>query len=145
MLEWLHRIKEFSVKVQVLGRNTRKMRYVKYLLIAICRELRIDRLNIDLTITLDPSLRDDGEVSMIGTEYRMTLNPNGDPTKVGLALAHELTHVKQYARGTLKNLGNNRRSWRGKVYEADTPYLSRPWELQALAQQEILLRRALEA
>ena len=59
-------------------------------------------------------------------------------------LAHEMIHVKQLAKGHLIFKKNNARVWMGKHYPAKTKYLDQPWELQALAQQEIVIRRAIE-
>jgi hypothetical protein len=65
--------------------------------------------------------------------------------KFGLSLAHELTHVKQFATGKLSDTKNGSRIWNGVKYPRKTPYMNQPWELQAFANQEIIFRRALEA
>jgi hypothetical protein len=65
-------------------------------------------------------------------------------TALLVTLAHELVHVKQMIRGTLKFVGDGDAMWRGKFYPAaSTAYLDLPWELQAFAQQEIIARRAM--
>ena len=51
-----------------------------------------------------------------------------------LALAHEMTHLSQYARGELKDLFRPVRmtKWRGIKYNADTvDYWSAPWERES--------------
>lgn len=58
------------------------------------------------------------------------------------ALAHEMVHVKQIARGLLVHKvvrGKEVSFWRGKNYEK-TPYLQKPWEIQAFARQELMIR-----
>lgn len=62
---------------------------------------------------------------------------------LGVALAHELVHVRQYARGFLKQLECGSYSWCGKKYGNDTDYLDLPWEIDAFSRQEILFRRAI--
>ena len=62
---------------------------------------------------------------------------------LGVTLAHEMVHVKQLAKGTLRAVGGDK-WWRGKKYSRRTKYLDMPWEIDAFAQQEIIFRRALE-
>jgi hypothetical protein len=59
-------------------------------------------------------------------------------------LAHEMVHVRQLAKGIMKFKANNVRIWRGRRYTNKTPYLDQPWELDAFARQEIIVRRAIE-
>lgn len=60
-------------------------------------------------------------------------------------LAHEMVHVRQLAKGLLVFLPNGVRIWKGVRYtEKKTHYLDQPWEQDAFAQQEIIVRRALE-
>lgn len=62
---------------------------------------------------------------------------------LGITLAHEMVHVKQLAKGTLRS-ENGVNYWRGKRYSSRVRYMNRPWELEAFARQEILFRRAIE-
>ena len=64
--------------------------------------------------------------------------------EMSTTLAHEMVHVKQLAKGQMKFLPNEARIWKGKRYSKKTKYLDQPWELDAFAKQEILLRRAIE-
>ena len=64
---------------------------------------------------------------------------------VALTLAHEMVHVRQLAKGIMKFLPNGSRMWMGKKYTKKTPYMDQPWELDAFAKQEIILRRAIES
>ena len=60
-------------------------------------------------------------------------------------LAHEMVHVRQLAKGMLKYLPNEHKIWMGKRYTKKTKYLDQPWELDAFARQEIILRKAIES
>lgn len=62
---------------------------------------------------------------------------------MGVTLAHEMVHVRQMAKGILQ-MDNGRRYWQGRLYNKKTKYLDQPWELDALARQDIVFRRALE-
>lgn len=59
-------------------------------------------------------------------------------------LAHEMVHVRQLAKGIMKFQPNHVRIWRGRRYTKKTKYLDQPWELDAFARQEIIVRRAIE-
>lgn len=48
-----------------------------------------------------------------------------------LTIFHELTHMRQYATGQLRDLNNGSTNWRGKNYPADTNYWLMPWEVEA--------------
>lgn len=45
-------------------------------------------------------------------------------------ILHELVHVRQISSGQLVNLSNGW-LWKSKFYSFDSPYESRPWEVQA--------------
>ena len=64
--------------------------------------------------------------------------------EMGTTLAHEMVHVRQLAKGLMKFLPNQARIWKGKRYNKRTHYLDQPWELDAFARQEILIRKAIE-
>lgn len=81
--------------------------------------------------------------------YLVLIKPTKRVTKISLlnmalTLAHEMVHVRQLAKGIMKFLPNNERVWMGKRYSKKTKYLDMPWELDAFARQEIVLRKAIE-
>jgi hypothetical protein len=63
---------------------------------------------------------------------------------LAVTLAHEMVHVRQMAKGMLVLNSKKGHTWMGKKYSPKTPYLKQPWELDALAKQEIIMRRAIE-
>lgn len=63
--------------------------------------------------------------------------------EMGITLAHEMVHVKQLAKGTLKQV-NGVSFWKGKRYRKNHRYLSLPWEIEAFSKQELLFRTVLE-
>jgi len=81
--------------------------------------------------------------------YLVLIKPAKRLTKASLinmatTLAHEMVHVRQLAKGMMKLLPNDARMWMGKRYNKNVAYLNQPWELDAFAKQEILVRRAIE-
>jgi hypothetical protein len=47
------------------------------------------------------------------------------------------------AKGQLKYLTKQNRIWMGRHYTKKTRYLDQPWEQDAFARQEIIVRRAI--
>lgn len=72
-------------------------------------------------------------------EYIIFLKPDITVQELCQTLAHEMVHVKQYAKGQLqvKNLGVK---WCGKMYKYsdNISYVNRPWEIEAMKKETIL-------
>jgi hypothetical protein len=108
-------------------------------------QLKLTRSRKLLQIILDPDIDELGStIPLNGLDtYLVVLKPVKDLQALGATLAHELTHVAQFAKGTLQLTPRGKR-WKGRYYGRRTPYLSQPWEIQAFSKQEILFRRAIE-
>ena len=68
------------------------------------------------------------------------MNPNLSRRKMLQCLAHEMVHVKQYARGELSSELITAR-WQGKVYKITSSfedYLNWPWEVEAYGRDRSL-------
>ena len=125
--------------------TTKSRKYVESLLPSMIEQLKLAKHKKLLHIILDPDLEDLGTtVPLKGLDtYLIVLKPLKDLQALGATLAHELTHVAQFAKGTLQ-LTPRGKLWKGKYYGRKVPYLDQPWEIQAFAKQEILFRRAIE-
>ena len=66
-------------------------------------------------------------------DFTITINPNLGKRNMLLVLAHEMVHVKQYAKGEMKDyVRMNRVKWKGKVYnDKKIDYWEQPWEIEA--------------
>ena len=125
------------------GPKTR--RYIEAILPSMMTQLGLDRSRRLLMIKVDRDLEDQGStIPMLGIDtFLVVLKPTRNILNLGITLAHELTHVAQFAKGTLQVTPRGKK-WRGKFYGLKTPYLDQPWEVQAFSKQEILFRRAIE-
>jgi hypothetical protein len=125
------------------GAKTR--RYIEAVLPSMLAQLGLNRSRKLLMIKVDPELEELGTtVPLAGIDTMLVvLKPNRNWANLGVTLAHELTHVAQFAKGHLKPTPKGR-LWRGKFYSNKHPYLEQPWEIQAFAQQELIFRRAIE-
>ena len=120
-------------------------RFVESLLPSMIEQLKLTKSRKLLHVIIDPELEDLGTtVPLKGLDtYLVVLRPVKDIATLGATLAHELTHVAQFAKGTLQITPRGKR-WKGKYYGRRVPYLDQPWEIQAFAKQEIIMRRAIE-
>jgi len=119
--------------------------YIESVLPSMMAQLGLDRSRKLLVIKVDSELTELGTtVPLTGIDtFLVVLKPTKNWVNLGVTLAHELTHVAQFAKGLLKPTAKGR-TWKGKFYKADHPYLDQPWEIQAFARQEIVFRRAIE-
>jgi len=53
-------------------------------------------------------------------------------------LAHEMVHIKQWAKNELKEYVRKDAHWHGSPVSPDTPYRDLPWEVEAYAMQDKL-------
>lgn len=64
--------------------------------------------------------------------FTITVRPDLNKKQTLLAIAHEMVHVKQYARGELKDyLRTNRCKWKGEFFDEGLWYWDLPWEIEA--------------
>lgn len=112
---------------------------------SLLRQLNLQDRPGSILITFQRDCKDAGiTMPLPGARmYFVVLNPKTTLEALGMTLAHELVHVAQMTRGTLQGAPRGASKWAGVVYPASHPYLDRPWEIQAFAKQELLLRRAI--
>lgn len=128
-------------EIQARGKSKKLLQLV---MPSIIKQLNLTSSKKMVVITIQPDCDDDGLTVELPTAngYFVVLRTGMDIDNLGIALAHEMTHVYQMAKGLLKQVNGNS-FWRGKKFSKNTPYLSRPWEIQAFQNQELLFRRAL--
>ena len=119
--------------------------FVEALLPSMLEQLKLTRSKKFLHIIIDRSCEELGStIPLTGIDtYLVVLKPTRDLMSLGSTLAHEITHVAQFAKGTLQLTPKGKR-WKGRYYGRRTPYLEQPWEVQAFSKQEIVFRRAIE-
>jgi len=76
-------------------------------------------------------------------DFTITVDPNLGKRNTLIVLAHEMVHVKQYAKGEMKDyLRAKRVKWRGKVYDDNQmSYWDYPWEIEAHGREKGLYYR----
>lgn len=82
-----------------------------------------------------------GSVSQLGPKcLGMVLDPALDLERLILTVAHEMVHIKQYARGQVKEIPNRKsRYWMGK--KVTKGYFEQPWEIEAFSKERVLANK----
>ena len=125
--------------------GTKTKRYIESLLPNMLTQLKLTSSRQHLQIIVDKDIEHSGEtIPLQGVDtVLVVLKPTRNLVNLGITLAHELTHVAQFAKGTLQLTPKGKR-WKGKFYGRNVAYLSQPWEVQAFSKQELIFRRAIE-
>jgi len=126
------------------GRKTKK--FIEAILPSMLKQLKLENCRKALLIRVADECEgnDQGltlDMSELCGAYLIVIKATRKLIDLGLTLAHEMVHVKQLAKGVLKQRSNGH-TWAGKKYSKKTPYLDMPWEIEAFSKQELILRRA---
>jgi hypothetical protein len=132
----------------VVEGSARSKKFVEAMLPSMVRQLGLEKSRKALLIRVANECEGDTEGMTIDLSkwtgaYLVIIKPKRNLVQLGLTLAHEMVHVKQLAKGTLKQKRSGH-TWLGKMYGKKTPYLQMPWEIEAYSKQELILRRAFE-
>ena len=135
------------MEIEVEG-SARSKKFVEAMLPSMVRQLGLEKSRKALLIRIKNETEGETEGMTIDLSkwtgaYLVIIKPNRNLVQLGLTLAHEMVHVKQLAKGTLKQRRSGH-TWLGKMYSKKTPYLEMPWEIEAFSKQELILRRAFE-
>lgn len=134
--------------------GTKARKFLESLMPSLITQLNLDNSKRAVLVKITDDMDSGMEGATLNMEfadcYLVLIKKPKRLTKVSLlnmasTLAHEMVHVRQLAKGLMKFLPNQNRIWMGKQYTKKTKYLDQPWELDAFARQEILLRKAIEA
>ena len=140
------------MEILVQSRSPIKRKFILGLTTLLAKELRIEDCKFQLIVMLKRGLRKtqgcNGVAGKMGKIIGVGVDSDLNMDKLMITLAHEMVHVKQLVRGTLRYDmidGDEIVVWRGKQIDTSTMlYIDRPWEREAYSKQEILLRRISE-
>lgn len=82
-----------------------------------------------------------GTVSKIGPKgLCMVIDSSLDFERLLITIAHEMVHVKQYAKGQVQHSARGKtRYWMGKTVRKE--YYDQPWELEAFSKERVLANK----
>jgi hypothetical protein len=108
---------------------------------------------IDVTLNFDRSLSKKNEYAFCewedqshrAKEFTITIDSALGKRNMLLALAHEMVHVKQYAKGELKDYArSNKCKWKSQIIDPEVvDYWDFPWEIEAHGREKGLYIRYL--
>jgi hypothetical protein len=133
--------------------NLKSRKFLDALMPSMIDQLALTNSRRAVLVSITNDLEDGMEGATMNMEfadcYLLLIKQPKRMTKATLlnmagTLAHEMVHVRQLAKGMMKFGTNQSRIWMGKRYTKKTKYLDQPWELDAFAKQEIILRRAID-
>src|SRR6056300_1866304 len=132
--------------VMIIGGTPHKRKQAKKI-INFCIERMMPRMKtLDIIMYLEPDmetadgycLAEDKRTFILEIDSRL----KGDDFIT--AITHEMTHVKQYARGETKDIDKLTKSWKGteyiSLYSTVEEYMNFPWEKEAYEMQEVLCK-----
>lgn len=128
--------------------SPRNKKFVEAILPSMITQLKLENCTKAVVIRIKDECDDNQGITVDLSEltgcYLVVIKPTRKLKDIGLTLAHEMVHVKQLAKGILKNKQNGVNIWAGKRYTNKIAYLDMPWEIEAFSKQELILRRAFE-
>ena len=131
--------------IQVMARNSISKGLVENCLQFFRNELKLQNSRYSLIVVPERGMsgRDGirGSVFKLGpTVIGMNIDTALDTERLIIALAHEMIHVKQYARGQITH-GKNLTSkfWMGKKFRGH--YYDLPWEVEAFSKERVLANK----
>ena len=131
------------MKVQISGRNDKISKAeIKAAIKFYGKTLLSERLskNIKIFVKFDETV-DGGSAGPIDSinkprEFEIYIDPKVGKRKQLIILAHEMVHVKQFAKNELKyNVRRNVDKWLGEYIGSDIDYFDKPWEIEAFGRE----------
>ena len=128
--------------------SRRNKKFIESMLPSMIKQLGLEKSNKAVLIRVADECQGNNQgltldLSAQTGAYLIVIKPKRNLVELGLTLAQEMVHVKQLAKGMLKQKRSGH-TWLGKMYGKTTPYLDMPWEIEAFSKQELILRRAFE-
>lgn len=137
------------MEITVACRNRERADMVQSIVVFYAQELKIQRSRYNVHVVLKSGMRrNDGirGVLSLSPDYPDTLIMHVDSRldfeTLTATLAHEMIHVKQYARGQIKAQSRGSRvyhTWLGKRYRGN--YYDSPWEQDAFRNERLLANK----
>ena len=127
--------------IHVKGGSKSQKKYVKSM-INFCAKKMMPRMkNLEFNVHIKNFGRDDSWGYCIPTDYAdpnrprefdIDINKQAKLRRLLETVAHEMVHVKQFARGELyESTRRNKHRWQGKWLNTDPKYWDQPWEIEA--------------
>jgi len=132
--------------IQINIRNSGTKEFIGMAVKFFEQELKLKNSNWKLDVITRRGMRLEdgtrGSVTYAGPKYLfMVLDSGLDIERLVLTIAHEMVHVKQYARGQIRHkFGSKTYYWMGKKV-VRKQYYEQPWEIEAFSKERVLANK----
>jgi hypothetical protein len=139
------------MKIEVLAQSKARKELITNVAQFFRKQLKLESSTYKVLICSTPNLLKEENVNGLcgktgEREITIAVDSRLPYTKLFLALAHEMTHAKQFAKGQYRTevsrRGKQTHYWMGKAVNKD--YLDRPWEIEAFGTEALLVHRLSE-
>jgi hypothetical protein len=137
------------MKIVTVSRNSERRDFITSIASFYAQELNLKNSKFELEIYSVKNLRRDDEMNGVVSHFaprklKMLIDSRLSHRKLFETLAHEMIHVKQFARGQIKfytsRNGKRFSTWLGKRYK-NTDYYDLPWEIEAFSKERLLANK----
>lgn len=118
-------------------------KFIRALMPSMLKQLGLEKYNHAILIKMSTACNGGLTIPIKTLDSFLILIRPGSIHHIALTLSHELVHVKQVVKGQLKTVKGGH-IWMNKFYKNNVKYLDQPWEQDAYARQELIMRRAIE-
>jgi Zn-dependent peptidase ImmA (M78 family) len=131
--------------IQLIGRKSASKALIENASKFLAKELNLTNSKYTLLIMTERGMAKNegmrGVVSKIGPKcLSMIIDSDLDTERLIITLAHEMVHVKQYARGQIKSSRSRKTHyWMGK--NVRKKYYEQPWEVEAFTKERVLANK----
>ena len=127
------------------GRRSQTRDYIESVVRFLAQELKLENSSWALEVHTQRGMAKQNDVrgcvTRVGPKYLlMYLDSALDVERLTITIAHEMVHVKQYAKGQIQfKHGRKTPNWMGK--KSKKHYYEQPWELEAFTKERILANK----
>ena len=137
------------VTINIKGGTKTQKKYTKSM-VKFCADMLMPRIhNLEINLRLKNFKEDDSYGYALATddadanrprEFDLDINTDARLRRLLETVAHEMVHVKQFARGELyQSSMTAKHRWQGNWQRSEKEYWDLPWEIEAYHLQEVLL------
>jgi len=134
--------------VEVIGgkkdRKELAQRVIAWYLDTVMPRMKTLDITVNLTKCMEKGAYGYCMVGENNREFEIEIDKNLRLYDFVSTLCHELTHLKQYARGEMKQLDDGRTRWKKVIYSENTSYEDSPWEKEAFRVEKQLAMQCFE-
>lgn len=134
------------VKGKSAALSAKEVRFaVKFFAMMLMTKRMAESLSIEVTFVNDKHDKAHASMTWIDRNvrpkvYDVELNAKMGKRRLLIALAHEMVHIKQFAKGEMKDYVSEKKyrqfvKWRNEDFSSDMMYWERPWEIEAYGRE----------